>query len=314
MPQAITLLTGLIGLLSALLGLAAAYERTRAAKPSSGIDIESTELREVLKRSNIAAAEKAKISEAIDLISSKGLLVAKNLRNFLVFSLTISILVAALTSILYYQSSPSWLLSSLENQDSAVFRRGKDGALEIARVFGSVPELQELGSFKEIINGTQSELSIVAFTAHQLFSIYEADILELLKKRNVRVRFILTDHSNANESLHRLTSEAMGYVGEQATRVQLDSKNVRDRINGIKFLVERDKRAFPGTLEIRWYTGPVFYSLVLRDPGAISGVGQVGVYMYKDFSNRPYYRFSSLAKGHMEKLHAQFETLWLQAK
>jgi hypothetical protein len=128
------------------------------------------------------------------------------------------------------------------------------------------------------------------------------------------VRFILTDHSNANESAHRIASEAMGYVGEQATRVLLDSKNVRDRINKLKSIVDQNKSAFPGLLEIRWYTGPVFYSLVLRDPGANSGLGQVGVYMYKDFANRPYYRFSSLAKGHMEKLHAQFETLWLQAK
>jgi len=189
----------------------------------------------------------------------------------------------------------------LEKYNPEVFVKHHGEKLEVARILADQPGFG--AEAMSTISGAKHSVDVLAFTGHDLLANREDVLSELLQNHPVTVRLLLMDSSNSN------FSEACRAMGYELHDRHNDADNTKKLIKRVKKRIADSGGQFQGTLEVRWFATPLFYSMILRDAGRDSQFIKVGVYTSQKYF-RPYFVADGNAQRLAANLKRDFDARW----
>lgn len=228
-------------------------------------------------------------------------------RRSLVAVLGVASALIVLTSIAIAASGSTrrLLLSRLlAYDDPKVFSYSRDGQYKIARLLDGRGDMRDNANFREELRATRKSFSIYATTFESLVE-YEPDF-DALAARGVIVRIVFVDFAESNRATWEPFLKAKGdaKTGTMADFVQTGPVDV----------VKRLAAKYPGSIEVRLSTLPIFFTCWIRDANEPNELSHLGVNYYSSVGNWPYLRFSGRTGGtQARQLADQFEIIWQQA-
>jgi hypothetical protein len=197
----------------------------------------------------------------------------------------------------------------LSSRDPAIFYGSRSGRYEIARVLPTQAALREETILSAEIREAQMSFDLMANTAGTVFRSHEPEFLAAVK-RGVNIRILLCDYSPDNRE--NFDNFAIA-VGEAPEAVRLDAKYVAAQIEKARAKLS-DGSESRGTLELRWYQKPIFYTAWIRDRKHPDAIAHLSVHMYRSKNEWPSFRFGRDAKDMVGSISDDFDMLWMSAK
>jgi|GEM_PF-1486001 len=204
----------------------------------------------------------------------------------------------------------SYLSNFLTFYDPVLFNHSKNGFYEIARPIATYASLRADTNLASDILGTTRSFDMLANNA-QFVRTDQLENLKTILRRGARVRFILWNYTASNRPQYEAFMSATSQVPEFEESVA-GGKATHDRLREIRAEILRDGKMYPGSLDFRWNSRPLLYTMWVRDPGIPeSALAHLGVHFYQGQPYWPSFRVSAKDGGAtLANMHAEFEKAW----
>lgn len=211
------------------------------------------------------------------------------------------------TSQIRATSSPSPDLSFdkiLEDRYPRMFSGSKNGNYYVARLLPDRASMQLDTDMRSDLDLTKTSFDMYANNAGFVLRSYNKNIEELIK-RNVSVRFLLSDWSYSNKNLDA-QSIAVKEVPSSVRTEILKSKAILDEMTE---RYSRDRGVYRGKLEVRYSKALLLYTSWIRD----RNYAHIEIQLHGGKDKWPSVRFGP-DSGLVERMANEFENLWADAR
>jgi hypothetical protein len=204
--------------------------------------------------------------------------------------------------------SRKWVLSHfLAYHDPVVFQNSSDGTYKVSRLLEGRAEIEYNEDLKTHLDTAKHSFVMFANTLGVFRKLGPS--FEAAAARGVKLRFVMTDFSNANEHNWTAFQAAVEPLAQGTVETLANAANIRQMIES---LIQK----YPGQVEYRLNQQPLFYTLWVRDPERPDGMAHLCLFFYGNMSqgNWPAIRVSKITGGgELQTLEQQFETIWDRA-
>ena len=260
-------------------------------------DIRKTRLFEVIRTSNISADDKNALTKSITILLATVIVLSIVLVSYCVYFFMI------------YQDVKFTEIASdnyLAHQEPTIFRNSPDGSYEYARIYPRNSVLYK-DTLIQTFSETEHSFDMFALNGKVVIRNYHKEILDRVAN-NVKFRFIFIDPSPKTRVFYDPIARASRKDPEEYRK---EAVEVRKQIADLKRIIESDPLKYTGSIEVRWLQEPIFYSTWIKDGEKTTGVGHVSLYVYRNDSDRPAFRFSQrMAPQVVKTMQAEFNELW----
>lgn len=199
----------------------------------------------------------------------------------------------------------------LVNRDPAIFSKEPQAdRYNIARVLIDQNALTSEADFGQEIDGTKVSFDFLGNTGGRVFRSNRDQFIALVK-RGVNVRILLSDYSRDNRPDFDSFARA---VGDDSVLAIKDDSVVSLWIRQLAATAAKDRTVYRGSVELRWFVKPLFYTMWIRDGRSDNGIAHLGVHMYRGKSKWPAFRFGNMSLPMVASLQDEYDSVWSHAK
>jgi hypothetical protein len=209
----------------------------------------------------------------------------------------------------YTPAMRSWFLSAfLSLHDPKIFNNRPKEGYELARIVPTRDALRAETKLSDELLGTQKTLDLLVNNAAIIHYDHMQNLRELLK-RGVRIRVILWDYSDRTRAQYDAFCHAIKQNPEGNRGDALDTYQDLERMRAA---VLADRKSYPGSLDFRWNSKPLFYTMWLRDAALKeNAIGHLSVHFYRGQEYFPSLRVTHRDGTRMlENMRKEFEEAW----
>ncbi|HEV7573804.1 MAG TPA: DUF4062 domain-containing protein [Thermoanaerobaculia bacterium] len=241
---------------------------------------------------------------------------ARRFRQLILSGLSLILLffIGCLAYGVYAYQSPiqrvRYLSSLLALYDPVLFNHSKNGLYDIARPISTYTSLRADTNLASDILGTTKSFDMLANNA-QFVRTDQLENIRTILRRGARVRFILWTYTASNRTQYEAFMRATSQVPEFDESLA-GNKATHERLKEIKAETLHDRKAYPGTIDFRWNSRPLLYTMWVRDSDTpASALAHLGVHFYQGQRFWPSFRVSAKdGAATLANMHAEFEKAW----
>ena len=294
-------------LLKVIIALAGVIGLIVTAISASGIGQKGESLENTIKSSNLPKESKDGLTKKIKSYRTMQIIVASILS------------IGAITSIvlLAFPSTPdSTFYKALKDRDPRIFSGSKDDIYYVARLLPDRASMQSDTDMRRDLELTKTSFDMYANNAGFVLRTYNKNIEDLIK-RNVNVRFLLSDWSvlNSNLDAHAIA------VGEIPSSVRVEILQTKATLDEMKERFSKDRGVYKGNLEVRYTTELLLYTSWISDRNSPESSAHIEIQFHSDKEKKersknrwPSLRFGKDSGELRGFMAAEFEILWRGAR